>query len=136
VVSLVANAVAPDEGQSLTPILEGLRGRLMARLEEVMPFSGEHILATHSPHLAAEDGAGPRPTAPEPLWSSTLPSALGVGALPYDVGLKGLAPANAQSLVGLGLEGAFSAGWSAARIVSGATGKKKDYLKDEVLLGT
>lgn len=137
IVSLVANAAAPDEGQPLAPVLSALRAQLMARLEEIMPFSGEHILASHSPHIAADPGVeAPPPVAPEPLWTSTLPAALGVGALPYDIGLKAVTPACAQNLPGLGLEGAFAAGWSAARIISGATGKKKDYLKDEVLLGT
>ena len=73
---------------------------------------------------------------PEPLWSSELPAALGVGAAPYDVGLKNLTPACTQNLPGLGLEGEFAAGWCAARAVCHAAGKKKDYLKDEVLLGT
>jgi hypothetical protein len=126
VVSLVANA---DEDEPLA----ALRDKLMARLEELMPFSGEHVLATHSPHIGGE---GLDPTPAEPLYTSTLPAALGVGGLPYDAGVKGVTPASAQNLPGLGLEGAFAAGWSAARIASGAAGKKKDYLKDEVLLGT
>jgi hypothetical protein len=33
----------------------------------------------------------------------------------------------------LGLEGAFVAGWSAAKIVCDAAGKKRDYLKNEVV---
>jgi hypothetical protein len=134
VVTLVANAPEPGDGQILTDVLGPLKARLLERLEEVMPFSAEHILLAHSPNLAAPDG--PAPVPPEPLWSSTLQPSLGVGALPYDVGVKAATPASSQSLVGLGLEGQFVAGWCAARIVSGAAGKKKDYLKDEVLLGT
>jgi hypothetical protein len=137
IVSLVANVPAPGDGEVLADLLAALVPRLLSRLEELMPFSAEHILATHSPHLPLASGAGgPPPCEPEPLWSSTLPAALAVGGLPYDVGIKAVTPACAQNLPGLGLEGAFAAGWSAARLVSGAAGKKKDYLKDEVLLGT
>jgi hypothetical protein len=124
VVTLQANA-APEDGEPLEAALAALRPRLLERLEEVMPFSAEHILTTHSPHLPEGDL---QPTPPEPLWSSALPAALGVGALPYDVGVKAVTPASAQNLVGLGLEGAFAAGWSAARVVSTAAGKKRDYL--------
>jgi hypothetical protein len=52
------------------------------------------------------------------------------------VGVKNLTTASSQNLPGLGLEGDFAAGWCAARLVCTAAGKKKDYLKDEVLLGT
>jgi hypothetical protein len=129
VVSVVANAPAPGDGQTLDDVLLALRPRILARVEELMPFSTEHTLVAHSPNL----GEGSFP--PEPLWSSTLPAALGVGALPYDVGVKGVLSANAQNLPGLGLEGDFAAGWSAAKIVSGALGKKRN-LEDEVLLGS
>jgi hypothetical protein len=134
VLTVVANAPAPGDGEVLDDVLTALRARLLARIEDLLPFSAEHILLVHSPNLPAPDG--PPPVGPEPLWSSTLPASLGVGAIPYDVGVKAATPASAQSLVGLGLEGQFLAGWSAARIVSGAAGKKRDYLKDEVLLGT
>jgi hypothetical protein len=162
VLSIVANAPAPEPApdaepaprapaEALTAVLVGLRARLLERLEEVLPFSAEHILLVHSPHLPTPPGDAGVPgdagapgaeaaAAPEPLWSTassaTLPTTLGVGALPYDVGVKSAVVAGAQNLPGLGLEGQFAAGWCAARIVSGAAGKKKDYLKDEVLLGS
>ena len=129
VVSMVANVDAgPD---AVDAAMRELRGKLLGRLEEVMPFSREHVLLSHCPHLDE-----PIVAPPEPLYASTLPSALGVGALPYDLGVRGVVSASAQNLPGLGVEGAFAAGWSAARIVSHAAGKKKDYLKDEVLLGS
>ena len=129
VVSLVANVAA--EPEDLPAAMAELRPKLLERLEEIMPFSREHILLAHAPQLD-EPVVAPA----EPLYTSTLPSALGVGALPYDLGPRGLIAANCQNLLGLGAEGAFAAGWSAARIVSHAAGKKKDYLKDEVLLGS
>jgi hypothetical protein len=146
VVTVLANASAPGDGENLDDILATLRPRLLARLEQVMPFYSEHALLIHSPNQPREAAGQPREAltersrmpviAPEPLWTSTLPPALGVGGLPYDVGVKGVTTASAQNLVGLGLEGAFAAGWCAARIISSAEGKKKDYLKDEVLLGS
>lgn len=140
VVTLVANAPAPQDGENLDDIMSQLRGRLRRRLEEVLPFSGEHTLAVHSPNQARipeglEVKDPPPVMAPEPLWTSTLPAALGVGAAPYDVGVKSLTTACSQNLPGLGLEGDFAAGWCAARLVCHAAGKKKDYLKDEVLVG-
>jgi hypothetical protein len=142
VVTVVANVPAPGDGENLDDIMAALRPRLLARIEELMPFSSEHVLLVHSPNQARppEGPAAPEVTvpviAPEPLWTSSFPASLGVGGLPYDVGVKGLCTASTQNLVGLGLEGEFAAGWCAARIISGAAGKKKDYLKDEVLLGT
>ncbi len=146
VVTVLANAPAPGDNQTLDDILAALRPRILARLEQVMPFSSEHILLVHSPNQPREAAGQPREAAndrfrmpvilPEPLWSSTLPPALGVGGLPYDIGVKGITVASAQNLCGLGLEGSFAAGWCAARIISTAEGKKKDYLKDEVLLGS
>src|SRR5262249_9912715 len=91
VVTIVANAPAPGDGEVLADVLERLRARLLARLEDVMPFSAEHTLPAPSPTLAAPDGPAPLP--PEPLWTSTLASSLGVGAVPYDVGVKSATPA-------------------------------------------
>jgi hypothetical protein len=142
VVTACANIPAPGDGENLDDLMAALRPRLLARLEELMPFSSEHMLLVHSPNQARppEGPAAPEITVPvippEALWTSSFPASLGVGALPYDVGMKGLVTASTQNLVGLGLEGDFAAGWCAARIISGAAGKKKDYLKDEVLLGT
>lgn len=106
-----------------------------------MPFYSDHVLCAHSPNQSRPpEGMRikdlPPMMAPEPLWSSSLPSVLGVGAAPHDLGLRCLSTACAQNLPGLGIEGEFFAGTSAARFACAAAGKKKDYLKDEVLLGT
>ncbi len=139
-VSLVANISAPGDGENLDDLMASLRSRLRGRLEDVMPFYGEHLLCVHSPNQArAPEGLDAReaPPAmpPRPLWSSSLPAALGVGGCGYDAGVRGATASSSQNLPGLGLEGDFAAGWCAARLVSAAAGKKKDYLKDEVLLG-
>lgn len=114
-----------------------LRVRIRKRLEEVMPFVGDHILLAHSPFEAvpAEGGDGvlelAEPLPAPPLWRSQLDAHLGVSAAPYDVGIKRLTLASSQVLVGLGLEGVFEAGWSAARIAS--AGKRRDVAKEELL---
>jgi hypothetical protein len=143
-VTVTANAPAPGDGENLDDILARLRPRLLARVEQLMPFCLEHTLLVHSPNQARPPDGPNLPddkvrlpvSPPEPLWTSSLPASLGVGALPYDVGVKGVVTACTQNLLGLGLEGDFTAGWCAARIISTAAGKKKDYLKNEVLLGT
>jgi hypothetical protein len=139
-VSLVANCPAPGDGENLEDLMAQLRNRLRYRLEEVMPFHADHLLCVHSPNQSrAPEGLDARESppamAPRPLWSSTLPASLGVGGCGYDAGVRGATTACSQNLPGLGLEGDFAAGWCAARLVSAAAGKKKDYLKDEVLTG-
>jgi len=139
-VTAVANVALEDGDDPATHAAE-LRGKLLTRLEEILPFSLGHLLLVHSPNQAlppegpeATEGKAPQ-FAPELLWSSSLPAILGVGGLPYDAGIKGVIVASSQTLPGLGLEGAFAAGWCAARQASALSGKKKDYLKDEVLAG-
>ncbi len=140
-VTMVAN-VPTDYGDATDDALAELRGRLLARLEELLPFSLGHVLLVHSPNQAVPPEGPEAPQAkapafrPERLWSSSLPAALGVGGLSYDVGMKGVMIASGQTLPGLGLEGAFAAGWCAARQACSLAGRKKDYLKDEILAGT
>jgi hypothetical protein len=144
VVTCTANVPAPGDGENLEDLMSALRSRLRARIEEVLPFSREHTLLVHSPNQArlpeGPDAASiaetPPVSRPRPLWTSALPAALGVGGAGYDVGLRHAVAASGQNLPGLGLEGDFAAGWCAARLVCAAAGKKKDYLKDEVLLGS
>jgi hypothetical protein len=137
--SVVANCPAPGDGENLEDLMTALRYRLRSRLEDVMPFYAEHLLCVHSPNQArAPEGLeareAPAAIPPRPLWSSSLPASLGVGGCGYDAGVRNAFTASSQNLPGLGLEGDFAAGWCAARLVSQAAGKKKDYLKDEVLL--
>jgi hypothetical protein len=129
----------PAEGQKLDDVFADLRVRLRERIEMVMPFFSEHVLVAHSPHEAAppegmnvELGTA-MPVPPSPVWSHSLEAALGVSALPYSVGLKHLTIASSQILPQLGLEGSFAAGWYAARMACDDAGKKRDYLKDEVI---
>lgn len=136
VVSISAVCPPPAEdqdGRALATALADLRRRLRERVGMVMPFLDEHVLVSHSPHEAAPPegihaaAAKGLPIEPTPVWSSSLEAAMGVSAVPYGVGIKHLTVASSQVLPGLGLEGGFAAGWSAARLASESTGKKREY---------
>ncbi len=140
-VTVSAVSPVPDDGRKLDDVLADLRVRLRERIEMVMPFFSDHVLLAHSPHESAlpegqefEPGSD-FPVPPTPIWSSTLESALGVSAVPYSVGLKHLTVASNQVMPHLGVEGAFATGWYAAKLACEATGKKRDYLKDEIISG-
>jgi hypothetical protein len=141
-ITIVGNLPTDYAEDGHDAMLAELRARLLVRLEELMPFSLGHVLLVHSPNQAVPpegpEAADGKTSAyrPERLWSSSLPAALGVGGLSYDAGMKGVMVASSQTLPGLGLEGAFAAGWCAARQACAWAGKKKDYLKDEILAGT
>lgn len=138
-VTISAICPVPAPGQSLDSAFADLRVRLRERLEMVMPFFSEHVLLAHAPHEAAlpeglaVDPGYDFPIAPTPVWTSELEPALGVSAVPYSIGIKHLTVASSQVLLQLGVEGAFATGWCAAKIACDDAGKKRDYLKDEVL---
>jgi hypothetical protein len=141
-VSIEARCPMPAAGRSLDDEMADLRVGIRERLELVMPFLSEHVLLAHSPHESApaETPDGPievkRPMPPQALWRSHLESVLGVTALPYSLGIKHLSVASSQVIPQLGLEGQFLAGYCAAKLACGSSGKRKDYLKDEVISGS
>ena len=134
----------PDDGGRVVATLASVvpaggdlaahRASLWKRLGDVMPFFEKHLVLAHSPFEAtppqAPGGRGsydvPRnlPLAPPPVWK---------GSVGYLTGLKNLTLTGDQVLPDLGLEGALAAGWSAAKIACALAGKKKDYLRDEVV---
>ncbi len=144
-------AVLPSEGpidpdRTISKCM-ALRTGLWKRLGDVMPFFERHLVLAHSPFEATPPqvpgGRGsydvPRnlPLAMTPVWAATAPAtavdhATG-GALTYMTGLKNLTLTGEQVLPSLGLEGALAAGWSAAKVACAVAGKKKDYLRDEVV---
>jgi phytoene dehydrogenase-like protein len=136
-----AICLAQDSG-SLDDALASLRVGVRERLEAVMPFYSEHVRLVHSPHESAPPeaaGGASEPVelahvvAPRPLWRLPRQPLLGVAGLSYQIGMKQFVVASSQILPGLGLEGELAAGWCAAKLVCEAAGKKKDYLRDEVL---
>ncbi|HUS66501.1 MAG TPA: hypothetical protein VMZ28_18315, partial [Kofleriaceae bacterium] len=139
-VPVTVQAICPPVGASaLDDALANLRVGLRERLESVMPFYSQHVRVAHSPHESAPAEGLPgevelaQVMAPRPLWTPVAEPLLGVAGLPYQVGVKQLTLCSSQILPGLGLEGDMAAGWCAAKLVLESSGKKKDYLKDEVL---
>jgi hypothetical protein len=146
-VAAVLAADAPIEPDRLPAKLAALRAGLWQRLGDVMPFFERHLVLAHSPfethppHVPGGRGSYdvPRnlPLAMAPVWAATaseLASATAeLGAAGYATGLKNVTLTGDQLLPGLGTEGALVAGWSAARVACALAGKKKDYLRDEVV---
>lgn len=150
VVATIATVLAADgpiDADRIPAKLIALRAGLWKRLGDVMPFFEKHLVLAHSPFEATPPhvpgGRGsydvPKnlPLVMSPVWhgddADTLGATAGVGAVGYVTGLKNLTLTGDQILPGLGTEGALAAGWSAAKIVCALAGKKKDYLRDEVV---
>lgn len=148
VIVSVATALALPAGdrpdaEQLAPRCAALRASLWKRLGDVMPFFERHLVLAHSPFEATPPqvpgGRGsydvPRalPLAMAPIWKGAVPQTADLAALPYQTGLKNLTLTGEQVLPTLGVEGALASGWSAAKIACAIAGKKKDYLRDEVV---
>jgi len=146
-VAAILPSQGPMESSKLVPRTAAMRAGLWNRLGEIMPFFERHLVLAHSPFEATPPhvpgGRGsydvPRslPLAMAPVWKGTseamLEATAGTGALPYLTGLKNLTLTGDQILPGLGVEGALVAGWSSAKVACAIAGKKKDYLRDEVV---
>ena len=149
VVATIA-AVLPSDGaidaERQLPKVTALRARLWTRLAGIMPFFERHLVLAHSPHEATlpqvPGGRGsydvPRnlPLSLVPVWRGAAATAVDhiAGAtMTYTTGLKNLTLTGEQILPVLGIEGALASGWSAAKVACAIAGKKKDYLRDEVV---
>jgi phytoene dehydrogenase-like protein len=146
VVATIAAILASDgpiHPDKLPDRTAALRAALWQRLGDVMPFFERHLVLAHSPFEATAPhvpgGRGsydvPRnlPLTMPPIWHGQLAQTAETGALPYATGVKNLTLTGDQILPGLGVEGAVAAGWSAAKVACAIAGKKKDYLRDEVV---
>lgn len=142
-IAAILGSDGPIDGDRLPAQCAALRSALWQRLGEVMPFFERHLVLAHSPFEStapqAPGGRGsydvPRhlPLAMAPIWRGQLPQTADTGALPYSTGLKNLTLTGDQVLPCLGVEGALAAGWSTAKVACAIAGKKKDYLRDEVV---
>ncbi|HEY5921595.1 MAG TPA: hypothetical protein VIV11_07985 [Kofleriaceae bacterium] len=139
VVASVAATLPADElldADQLAPKCMALRAGLWKRLGDIMPFFEKHLVLAHSPfeqnppHVPGGRGSYdvPRnlPLTMTPVWKHTE-------AATYITGLKNLTLTGDQILPAYGVEGALVAGWSAAKVACALAGKKKDYLRDEVV---
>jgi hypothetical protein len=143
--ALVASAGPLDDETQLARARQ-LRVELLTKLDDVMPFYDRHVVVGHSPHdglpPSAPGGRGvheaPKgmPLKMRPVVSGELEGTAGLGALAYPSTFKNLTFGGAQILPMLGLEGELAAAWSAAKIAAGLAGKKRDYLRDEIVAGS
>jgi phytoene dehydrogenase-like protein len=115
--------------------LEGMRERVLGRLDELSPFLRGHVRFVDSPHDArgaAPDPSAPRPGAAERRGPETMPTLYafkrkelhGSTALPIRTPIKRLLLCNDQVVPGLSNEGAFLTAWSVARIVARSLGRQ------------
>jgi phytoene dehydrogenase-like protein len=142
-VAAILASAGPIDPERMPAQCAALRAGLWQRLGDVMPFFERHLVLAHSPFEATvphvPGGRGsydvPRslPLAMAAIWRSQLAATAETGALPYTTGVKNLTLTGDQVLPSLGLEGALASGWSAAKIACAIAGKKKDYLRDEVV---
>ncbi|HEY4244799.1 MAG TPA: hypothetical protein VGM88_33520 [Kofleriaceae bacterium] len=133
-IAAVLPADGPLDADRIGPRCMALRAGLWRRLADVMPFFERHLVLAHSPFEATPPqvpgGRGsydvPRnlPLTPPPIWR---------GSTGYLTGLKNLTLVGDQVIPDMGIEGALTSGWSAAKIACAIAGKKKDYLRDEVV---
>jgi hypothetical protein len=137
ILTLQGLAPADDKG---APVLEGLREAMMQHARARIPFLDQHLEASDSPHEAAEedhkrDLHGDRKSGLplRAVWGGSQDTLLQLPALPYVVGAKHLCVVSEQTLPTLGLPGQFIAGWSAAKLASSQTSKRKSSGKPSVL---
>lgn len=140
-------AIMPSDGalepNRVAPRVAALRADLWKRVGDVMPFFERHLVLAHSPfestppHVPGGRGSYdvPRnlPLPMAPVWRGALPQTADLAALTYQTGLKNLTLTGDQVMPALGVEGALVSGWSAAKVACAIAGKKKDYLRDEVV---
>jgi len=132
--------------------LRALRGRVLERLETLLPFFRRHLVVLASPHdgLPAElpDGAAASvpaarkstpvspavPTMPlPPIYGAEGDSPFDVAALGHATGIKNLYLAGHENLPGLALEGELVSAWGVVRLIAGGQ-PKRDPLRREVLI--
>lgn len=148
-VAAVLASAGPMEDEPLRVRCQELRVALLTKLDDVMPFYDRHVVVGHSPYdgLAPSTPSGPSgpgayeapkgmPLRPRPVLAGELADTAGIGAMAYPSPLRNLTFTGAQILPGLGLEGELCAAWNAARIAAGIAGKKRDFLRDEVVAGS
>jgi len=142
-VTAVVPAVAGSREPPTASALRTLRSEVLERLEDIVPYAQSHLIVMHSPYdgiaPVVPGGRGgydpPRggPARLPEVWAAGLDGGAGLAGVPYASGVKNLTIASTQVLPNLGLDGELAAGWNAARVACGLAGKKRDYLRDEVV---
>jgi hypothetical protein len=144
-VVLTATAIAAADGPTAPgpARLAEVRLRVLEHLETIVPFAHQHLIVMHSPYdgldpVVPGGRAGyepPRtgPSTPPAIWRAGLPDTGSLAAAPYATGVKNLTLCSSQVLPTLGQDGELAVAWNAARIACGIAGKKRDFLRDEVV---
>ena len=152
----VATLVPADLADAGPQALLAMRSRVLETLRWIVPFLDRHLLVVDSPHdgapvddrrptaaagattggqtgpsLSTEERWRRTPKAMEPVWGPLADSVLGVTGLSTRLGIKNLLSAGSQVVPGLGVEGLFLAGWTAARIIT-RTDRKKERMRREL----
>lgn len=143
VVTVTATLPAGGEAAPSLDAVRALRAALLDRVEDIVPFAHQHLIVLHSPydglapvvpgHRGGFDPPRGGPARLPPVWRAGLDGGGGLAGAPYATGVKNLTLASTQVLPNLGLDGELAVGWNAARIACGIAGKKRDYLRDEVV---
>jgi phytoene dehydrogenase-like protein len=139
--------------------LRALRGRVVDRLEGLLPFFREHLVVLASPHdglppelpssaatvttSSASATGGVRKAAPAvaaippvplpPVYGVESESRFDVAALPHATGIKNLYLAGRENLPGLGIEGELVSAWGVVRLIAGMQ-PKRDPLRRDLLI--
>jgi phytoene dehydrogenase-like protein len=145
-VECVVPAAPVDAGPGY---LRALRGRVVERLEQLLPFFREHLIVLASAHdglppelapgvtpASERKSAVPLPTAIAPMppvYGVEGDSRFDVAALPHATGIKNLYLAGRENLPGLGMEGELISAWGVVRLIGGMRAKR-DPLRREVLI--
>lgn len=121
--------------------LDTVRERVLASVGELVPFLGDHLVMVDSPHdsrdpldvrarrsLPVEEPWSRGPDTMEAIFGFPVRGALGVCAMPTRTPIDRLYLCNDQVVPGLGLEGAFLAASTVARLVV-RHDRRKDWMR-------
>lgn len=143
--SVIAVDDARDDAK-LAELMSSRRTQLLHEIGLLMPFFEKHLILLHSPH----DTVPPVTPGTDPSGAETLkgmPVAMravvrsevtsqesaGLASTPLVCGVKNLTLTGDQVFPQLGVEGDVLAAWNACKQVCMAAGRKKDFLRDEVV---
>ncbi len=139
---LCIETLLPRRGVEDTPgYIEGARERVLTALGDLIPFIDRHIRIIDSPHDGRDIQnirertltAAPEPWLRGPqtmvqVHGFPVRSTFGVCAMPVRTPIRRLLLCNDQVVPGLGVEGAFLAAWSAARVVT-RSDRRKEWMR-------
>jgi phytoene dehydrogenase-like protein len=91
---------------------EVLLDRLQRRVEDTLPFLGEHLLARHTPWVRTGDDAGDEDVDPnelQPAYGEAIPHTLGTSPIATATGYRNILMGSDAAFAGLGTDGPYVA---------------------------